>query len=181
MQLNVHVAASTYVTIVVLSGKGDDSANYQCLTTAPCKNGGSCLKSGSGYSCQCPFSSRGFDCGVGSLGFPLLSYAQYDLVLGSGSNLVALELATVMNNALVLYYSAGQRSFMAVEIIAGQVRLSLAGSDGVVKRVTNSKSVSDGLWHRIEASRDNNMVGTWCKFHGLFHLLILLMLSLQIH
>ena len=94
-------------------------------------------------------------------GFASLAYVEYSLALLATSNVITLEVATVSTDVLVLYYMAGARGFLAIEIIAGLVHVSFAPSGGPVTRVVGLTAVSDWLWHQIQVLRST----TVCYFY----------------
>lgn len=167
----VSVSATASVIVLVLDSSGNGSQGFQCLTSSPCKNGGSCLPSmgeAGSYSCVCLFGTRGSDCGVSARGFQPLAYMQFTVALDRSQNAIVLEIATNRNRSLLLYYVADDQGFVAIEIIQGQVRFSFGGGQegGTVFRVTNPQLVSDGQWYRVEATREImvSMQGTNGRF-----------------
>lgn len=81
---------------------------------------------------------------------------QFTVALDRSQNAIVLEIATNRNRSLLLYYVASDQSFVAIEIIQGQVRFSFGGGEegGTVFRVMNPQLVSDGQWYRVEATRE---------------------------
>lgn len=146
--------------ILVLDSSGNGSQGFECLTSSPCKNGGSCLPVGGdihSYGCVCSFGSRGSDCGVSGRGFQPLAYIQFSVVINRTENDIGVEIATNSNRSLILYYVTGDQRFLALEIIEGQIRFSFGGGGyegGMVFQVTNPQYVSDGQWYRVEATRE---------------------------
>ena len=135
----------------------------------PCKNNGLCIDLEEGYECECGFGYRGRDCEVESIGFQSLSYMQYAVALDEMRNEITMEIATVMDNALLLLYrSESSYEYLALQIVDGRIELSFflgneetAAAEDVV-RVTNPLPVNDGQWHRVTVSRDSK-VRYWCK------------------
>lgn len=73
------------------------------------------------------------------------------------ANLIALELATVQRNSLLLYNPGGaNREFFALEILDGAVQLSYDLGSGPVRLRTN-KQVADGQFHNITIGRIGNV------------------------
>ncbi|XP_064636324.1 cadherin-related tumor suppressor-like [Lineus longissimus] len=123
-----------------------------------CQNGGTCHSKISTYECECPFGNAGRNCEHTSVGFDELSYMEFNM-LKATDNTIVLEFATVMPNALLLY-NVGDKladikkeEFLALEIINGKIRFSYALGDPTTTRIWVQKTVNNGKWHRVEATR----------------------------
>jgi protocadherin Fat 4 len=127
-----------------------------------CKNGGTCQSKDSTYECECPFGNAGRNCEHTSVGFEEVSYMEFNM-LKETDNTIVLEFATVMQNALLLYNvgnkltDPSKEEFLAVEIIGGRIRFSYALGDPTTTRIWVQKTVSNGKWHRVSATRQSQV------------------------
>lgn len=136
--------------------------SYTCLsktcTSLACQQGGTChLDNSNTPHCLCTPAAYGQYCERTSTNFGPLSYQQYASSFGQATDSVSIEFATLQTDALLVYIVAGQSDFMAVEVVDGQVRLTYSHTNISPVIVYTTHFVSDGSWHRVEATRSGQV------------------------
>nr|XP_012234819.1 PREDICTED: cadherin-related tumor suppressor [Linepithema humile] len=171
--------------------KSPDSFSFFCLCRAgyrgnhceavtdscrpnPCLYGGLCVSDKPGYRCSCPEGRYGRHCERSTFGFDELSYMTFP-ALDSNTNDITIVFATTKPDALLLYNYApqtgGRSDFVVLELMAGRVIFSYGGARSAITTVTikTKKSVSDGEWHKVTATRNGRVVSlsvSVCREHG---------------
>uniref|UniRef100_A0A7N4PQZ0 Cadherin EGF LAG seven-pass G-type receptor 3 n=2 Tax=Sarcophilus harrisii TaxID=9305 RepID=A0A7N4PQZ0_SARHA len=132
-----------------------DSRAGRCVPGV-CRNGGTCTNTPSGgFRCQCP-GGGGFEgpyCEVAVRSFPPNSFLMFRGLRQRFHLTLSLSFATVRSHGLLFYNGRlnEKHDFLALEIVAGQVRLtySTGESSTVVSPIVPS-GVSDGQWHTVQ-------------------------------
>lgn len=128
----------------------------------PCLNGGACENRKPGYRCVCSNNFYGTHCEKSSFGFSELSYMAFP-PLEASTNDISVVFSTNSANALLVYnfgqQTGGRSDFVALEIYQGKVRFMFGGSQTAIATISVDKSVSDGKWYRVTATR-NGRVGS---------------------
>ncbi|XP_051166129.1 cadherin-related tumor suppressor isoform X1 [Leptopilina boulardi] len=140
----------------------------------PCLHGGLCVGEKPGYRCSCPDGRYGRHCEKSTFGFEELSYMSFP-ALDSNTNDITIVFATTKPDALLLYnygpQSAGRSDFVVLELINGRVVFSYGGARSAITSISikNGKSLADGGWRKITATRNGRVVSlsvSKCKEHG---------------
>eukprot|EP00106_Octopus_bimaculoides_P021842 XP_014789284.1 PREDICTED: cadherin-related tumor suppressor-like [Octopus bimaculoides] len=124
----------------------------------PCQNEGVCKNNRDGFICQCPYNKWGQSCSKSSYRFEELSFLEFPTIAENYNN-ITVHLATKMSNALLLYnpvnpsLSQTVESFIALEIINGQVRLSISTGSASVLNLYIPYTINDGNWYKVEVLR----------------------------
>ena len=130
----------------------------------PCGHGGTCSPQQSGFTCACPFGTYGLTCQIQSAGFAPLSYMEFDPLWHQQNNTIIIEFAT--NNDGLLLFSGNANEFVAIEIVDSKVRFGFSLGE-VMKRLTVDRSVTNGTWYRVEATRHLRV--RLCGWKSIFH------------
>ena len=128
----------------------------------PCLNGGACENRKPGYRCVCADNYYGTHCEKSSFGFSDLSYMTFP-PLEASTNDISVVFSTNMANALLVYnfgqQTGGRSDFVALEIHERRARFMFGGSQTAIATISVEKTVSDGKWYRVTATR-NGRVGS---------------------
>ena len=125
---------------------------------SPCQRG-SCLNTDSGFICKCPYSFWGNRCQHSSLGFGEGSFMEFAR-LTELNNEIEVIFATEKKNSLLLYNPSSDVSvseFIALEILDGTLRFSVALGGGKPSRITIDKQVADGNWYKVKVNRNRDV------------------------
>ena len=127
-------------------------------TTTSCSNGGTCTALPSGVSCECVPGFDGPDCKLLTASFSgsseQNSFRAFQPLGSRGRVFLGLEFATRAQDGLLLFstqYQDGEsRDMVALEVVGGRLRVSLALGSGAENLVVSGDSVyvSDGKWHQ---------------------------------
>lgn len=153
-------------------------------TRNPCHNGGECTNKDNnvGFQCKCS-AAEDFDnhlCTLSTRHFPKNSYISLPVLPQRWNITMSLKFATYMSNAVLLYNGRynNKKDFLALEIVNGQVQLSvsLGGIDANGKDIVHTvKSflpggVNDGSWHVVKARYNQKLltiaVGDGCDLNN---------------
>ena len=128
----------------------------------PCLNGGACENRKPGYRCVCSDNYYGTHCEKSSFGFSDLSYMTFP-PLEASTNDISVVFSTNMANALLVYnfgqQTGGRSDFVALEVHERRARFMFGGSQTAIATISVDKTVSDGKWYRVTATR-NGRVGS---------------------
>jgi len=95
--------------------------------------------------------------------------------LDSNTNDITIVFATTKPDALLLYNYApqtgGRSDFVVLELIGGRVSFSYGGARSAITSVSikTERSLSDGEWHKVTATRNGRVVSlsvSACREHG---------------
>lgn len=126
------------------------------------------------YRCSCPEGRYGRHCERSTFGFDELSYMTFP-ALDANTNDITIVFATTKPDALLLYNYApqtgGRSDFVVLELIDGRVVFSYGGARSAITSVSikNDKSVSDGEWWKVTATRNGRVISlsvSTCREHG---------------
>ncbi|KAF7415031.1 hypothetical protein HZH68_003520 [Vespula germanica] len=140
----------------------------------PCLYGGLCVGEKPGYRCSCPEGRYGRHCERSTFGFDELSYMTFP-ALDANTNDITIVFATTKPDALLLYNYApqtgGRSDFVVLELISGRVVFSYGGARSAITSVSikSEKSVSDGEWWKVTATRNGRVISlsvSTCREHG---------------
>lgn len=135
----------------------------------PCKRG-KCKNLVDKFQCECPYGFWGDLCQFTSLGFNEMSYMIYPQ-LAALNNEIEVVFATEKSNALLLYNPssvAGSSSFIALEILNGRIRFSVALGSQEVRRVTINKMVNTGSWFKVKVNRNREVKICFLNNHSFY-------------
>ncbi|XP_023246890.1 cadherin-related tumor suppressor [Copidosoma floridanum] len=140
----------------------------------PCLHGGLCVSEKPGYRCSCLEGRYGRHCERSTFSFDELSYMTFPS-LDSNTNDVTIVFATTKPNALLLYnygvQSGGRSDFIVLELVNGKLVFSCGGARSAITTLTvkSDKSLADGSWNKVTATRNGRVVSlsvSKCKEHG---------------
>ncbi|KAK8375851.1 hypothetical protein O3P69_008534 [Scylla paramamosain] len=127
----------------------------------PCLNGGSCVSLKPGYHCSCKINFYGTHCEKSTFSFSELSYMTFP-TLDSTTNDISITFSTNKPDALLVYnyglQTGGRSDFVAIELKGGQPRFSFGGARTAISRIQVEKSVSDGKWYKLTATRNGRVI-----------------------
>ncbi|KAL4230607.1 Protocadherin Fat 4 [Mactra antiquata] len=130
----------------------------------PCLKG-TCKNLVDKFQCECPYGYWGDLCQFTSVGFNKLSYMVFPQ-LAALNNEIEVTFATQEDNALLLYNPSsviGSTSFLALEILDGRIRFSVALGTEEVRRVTINMMVNTGSWFKVKVNRNREMSRVWVE------------------
>ncbi|CAH0559968.1 unnamed protein product [Brassicogethes aeneus] len=141
----------------------------------PCLHGGLCVSLKPGYKCSCTDGRYGRHCEKSTFGFQELSFMSFPS-LDAATNDISIIFSTTKPDSLLVYnyglQTGGRSDFVAVELIKGRAVFSFGGARTAITSVGvggKNKSLADGNWHKITATRNGRVVslsvGT-CSDHG---------------
>ena len=129
----------------------------------PCERG-TCKNTNSGFTCQCPYNYWGNRCQHSSIGFAEGSFMEFAR-LTELNNEIEVIFATNKQNSLLLYNPALDVSaniFIALEILEGRIRFSVALGAGEPTRITVDKYVANGNWYKVKVNRNRGVSFSFC-------------------
>jgi len=126
----------------------------------PCQNGGVCSEGWGSYVCQCKDGYIGQDCS--QAGAPVKNFKGDSFLVFSPRLkpisipwLVKFSFKTDQEKGLLLRMQLGQKSFVVIDLINGNLRYTFDSQSLIV----GSAKVNDGKWHSLEANWMSN--GIW--------------------
>lgn len=82
--------------------------------------------------------------------------------LDSTTNDISITFSTNKPDALLVYnyglQTGGRSDFVAIELKGGQPRFSFGGARTAISRIQVEKSVSDGKWYKLTATRNGRVI-----------------------
>ncbi|XP_053399963.1 cadherin-related tumor suppressor-like [Mercenaria mercenaria] len=145
------------------SGETCQNGNNYCKNE-PCVRG-QCKNEVDKYKCECPYSYWGDVCDKSSTGFSDISYMVFPSV-SEMNNEIEVIFATEKERALLLYNPSsipGSKAFIALEILNGRIRFSVAFGAEDVTRVNIDKKVNTGSWFKVRVNRNRDMSKVWVE------------------
>lgn len=128
-------------------------------TTTNCFNGGTCSELSGGAECACDTGFDGPNCKLLTTSFTgssnQNSFRAFQPLQSQGRVSITLEFSTRAQAGLLLFstqYQGGEsRDMIALEVVGGKLRVSLALGSGAESSVVAGDSVyvSDGQWHQV--------------------------------
>lgn len=151
--------AGSYICHCVegFSGKMCQDGKDYCETD-PCVKG-TCKNMVDTFKCDCPYSYWGNLCQFSSKGFSETSFMVFP-TLSELNNELEVIFATESERALLLYNPSsipGSNEFIALEILNGRIRFSVALGAGEVTRVNIDKRVNTGAWFKVKVKRNRDV------------------------
>jgi len=142
----------------------------------PCLNGGECFNpvgSSSAFPrCKCRTHYYGRYCEKSAFGFSFGSYMSFPS-LDPNTNDIAIIFSTNKKNSLLVYdfgeQTGGRSDFVALQLINGKTTFSYGGARTAISSISVNKTVTDGQWYRIIATRNSRVVSltvSMCKDSG---------------
>lgn len=154
-----------------------DFSKWESCRKVECFNGGRCVESGIGVTCECP---RGFDgprCQLTSRSFRGNGWAWLPPLQQCDSSHLSLEILTLEPHGLIFYNGPMVdpepeevliQDFISLELINGRPRLLIDFGSGTLElKIENGMSLADGEWHRIDIfweTEQVRMVVDFCKY-----------------
>ncbi|XP_027005788.2 neural-cadherin [Tachysurus fulvidraco] len=133
---------------------------------SPCLNGGTCVDTEMGYSCQCPPLFDGPECQQTRHTFLGDGYAWFPPIKPCFKSHISLEFITESTDGLLLYngplgvhHPGDKGDFIALELKKGIPVLSVNhGSGTVTLQLLAHASLSDRRWHHLDIISDGKEV-----------------------
>lgn len=151
-------AIGSFACICPISHTGPQCELADDCTTASCFNGGTCSILPSGVLCECSTGFDGPNCELLTASFSgsseQNSFRAFQPLGSQGQVSLGLEFATKAQDGLLLfstqYQNEESRDMVALEVVGGRLRVSLALGSGAENLVVSGDSVyvSDGQWHQ---------------------------------
>ena len=135
---------------------------------SPCRHGSTCThlapQHPSSYACSsgCPWTSKyqGPNCELTSLHFTSGSYVAFSPLGRTTRITVSFRFATIAPNGMLLYtgQTGGHRDHLAVELLIGQLKVSMSlGGEAVIMMTESLRQLNDGQWHEVKMELDSQV------------------------
>uniref|UniRef100_A0A673XXT8 Neural-cadherin-like n=1 Tax=Salmo trutta TaxID=8032 RepID=A0A673XXT8_SALTR len=166
---NIALVSVTMMSSARCGCSARDRVHQACSSylTNPCFNGGTCIDTLSGYSCQCPLQHEGPECQQTRRSFLGNGYAWFPPIRPCFDNHLSLEFITEAEDGLLLYSGplatlqpGDPEDYMAIELIGGTPSLKINhGSGTLVLQLQGNMVVSDRRWHRLDVRSNSKVNG----------------------
>lgn len=177
--VNANKTALVGVRVDVLAECTCGARNFskaESCRSSPCFNGGRCIETRYGLTCQCPAGYAGPRCQQITRSFRGNGWAWYPPLEMCDDSHLSFEFITRKSDGLLIYNGPivpPEREellvsdYIAIELERGFPRLLIDFGSGTLElKVKTKKSLDDGEWHRVDVFWDTEtvrMVIDYCK------------------